>query len=112
MPVVDEAGCEIANKRFERIRSGLPADAGLPLAGNIGADRLAVAPEVAGDGRDRPTPSCECVDLHVFSLCEHRPGPLPCFGVEHRQHRLGPCPVVDQTVTNGPIRLLRPGEIR
>ena len=40
------------------------------------ADRLAVAAEVTGDGADRPAPSCECMGLPVFSLCEHGPGIL------------------------------------
>jgi len=69
--VIGEAGGEKADERFEWIRSGLPADSRRALAGDMGADSLAVPSDMTGDGRDRPSPSCESVDLHVFSLCEH-----------------------------------------
>ncbi len=50
MGIVGEAGGEIRRERFERIRDRRSADAGGPVAADVGADRLAVAFEVAGDG--------------------------------------------------------------
>jgi hypothetical protein len=42
----------------------------------VGAHRPAVASDVAGDGRDRPSLGGQCVDLHVVSLCEQGAGLL------------------------------------
>src|SRR5450759_5917869 len=92
--VVGVASPKVWREGFERIGCRAPADAECTFACDIRADRLAVAPEVAGDGRNRPAPPCECVGLHVFSLCEHRPGLHPVVGPDRQR---------------GPIRVLRPG---
>src|SRR5450759_5371371 len=98
MGIVDEAGCQIWRERFERIGDPGSADAGRPIAADIGADRLAVAPEVAGDGRDRPASPGECVDLHVVSLCEHRRGLLRGCGFDTVSIGWGPAPCLGWTL--------------
>ena len=42
------------------------------FAGQIRPDRLAVTADVAGDLRDRPAPLLQCMNLHVFLLCQHQ----------------------------------------
>jgi site-specific recombinase XerD len=111
--IVGEAGGEIGDEGLERIRARPAPDARGPAAADVRADRLAIAPEVAGDGRDRPTSPGECVDFHVFSLCEHGPGPLPSCGVEHHQHRTGPAPfpiIPSRTARSGRSDLGRFGD--
>ena len=98
MGIVVEAGRKIRRERLEWIRDRGSADAGRALTSDIGADRLAVAPEVTGDGRDRPASSGECVGLHVFSLCEHRRGLLRCCGFDTNSIGWGPAPCLDGPV--------------
>ncbi len=68
----------VGKARFQVFAEGLdaagrPLALGLPLL-QVDAHRLAVAPSVAGDGRDRPPPLEQRMDLHVILLCEHSPG--------------------------------------
>ena len=44
-----------------------PADTGSSFARQIGANRLAVTLEMAGDGRDGPPPLEQSICFHVFS---------------------------------------------
>jgi hypothetical protein len=89
--VVGEAGADVPDERFERVGDRAVADPGCPVTPQIRAHRPAVASDVPGDGRDRPSPGGECVDLHVVSLCEHGAG-LLLLWLRHHQHR-GPHPV-------------------
>jgi hypothetical protein len=109
--VVNEAGREIGDERGERIRDRGSPRAGRPFAPDVGTDRLAVALEVAGDGRDRPASPGECVDLHVVSLCEHRRGLLRRCGFDTVSIGWGPAPCLEWTVV-GPFQVLRPGEFQ
>ena len=52
--VLREARPQIGDVLDERIGCGASALAGNPLSVQVGADRLAVPPQVSGDGRDRP----------------------------------------------------------
>ena len=79
--VVTEAGPQVRDERLDGIGRAATSDTRAAFAADIGADRLAVALEMAGDGRDRPAPLVQCVDLHVFSPCEHRAGLLRCCGL-------------------------------
>jgi hypothetical protein len=86
--VLGEAGAQV-------LPVGLQA-AGGPLSlaaviAQVGANGLAVAAGVAGDGRDRPPPFGKCVDLHVVLLCEHPLGASRRFaGIVTRDRRVGP----------------------
>ena len=72
MGVVDEAGGEVLAVGLQR--AGGRASFRRPAL-QVAADRLWVATGVAGDRRDRPAASSQCMDLHDILLCEHSPGP-------------------------------------
>jgi hypothetical protein len=55
----------------ERVRLTAGPLTGDALAGQVGADGLAVFPQVPGDRRDRPTLLVKRVDLHVVLPCQH-----------------------------------------
>ena len=56
MTVIGEPGPQIGLEPVQRIRRRRRPPPGLAFAVEVGADRLAVAVEVTGDGRDRPSP--------------------------------------------------------
>ncbi len=71
--IVGEPGGQVGHERLQRVgRRAAPA--GGPLTPHVGTDRLRIAVEMTGDGRDRPSPLAQCVHLHVFSPCEHGAG--------------------------------------
>jgi hypothetical protein len=74
--VIGEAGPEIGHEPLQRVGLGPAANAGLS-AFQIGLDRSPVTIDVPADRHVRPASLPECVDLHVFSLCEHELGLLP-----------------------------------
>ena len=85
----------VGKARVQVVAVGLQT-AGRPLAfavflAQMDANRLAVAAGVAGDGRDRPSPFRQGVNLHVILLCEH---PLKASrriaGISTRDRRAGP----------------------
>jgi len=80
--VIVEAGSQVRHERLDGIRGAAASDTGFLFTADIGTDRLAVAPEMAGDRRDRPASLVQCVDFHVFSLCEHGAGLLRCCGFD------------------------------
>jgi hypothetical protein len=65
--VVVEAGNDIGPVVGEGVGAGWATNARHPLTGQIGAHRLAVTPEMAGDGRDGPPPFGQSISFHVFS---------------------------------------------
>lgn len=79
MGVFPEALAGVRLERGEVVGHGGPAPPRPALTGQIGPDRLSVAAQVTGDGRDRPPPPPQCGCLHVFLLCEHQAG-LPRRG--------------------------------
>jgi hypothetical protein len=82
MRVVGEPRRQVRHERRQRIwPRGRPV-AGLPLPGQVGPDRLAVPAKMAGDRRDRPSPPGQSMNLHVFSLCEHRAGAPSVDGLD------------------------------
>jgi hypothetical protein len=78
--VVGEPLAAVVQERYERIR-GLAALPRRTLAVQVGADRLAVASQMAGDRRDRPALATQRVRVEVFLHREHpalRRGPTRC----------------------------------
>lgn len=72
--IIGEPRRKVGRKRCQWVGlRGHPA-AGLPFPGQVGRHSLMVTANMAGDRRDRPPASCQCMYLHVFSLCEHRAG--------------------------------------
>ncbi len=74
MRVVGEPGRQVGRERGQRIRRRAGPDAGLAFPAQVATDGLAVTAKMAGDRRDRPPAPCQSMNLHVFSLCEHRAG--------------------------------------
>ena len=109
--VIAEARSQVGHEGLDRVGSGTAPDTGLAFTADIGADRLAIALEVAGDGRDRPAPLVQCVDLHVFSLCEHGAGLLRCCGFGTVSIVGAPFPYLDGPV-GGQVHVLRGGEFQ
>ncbi len=56
MRVVAEAGSQVRHERLDGVGCAAASGSGLAFPADIGADGLAVALEVTGDGRDRPAP--------------------------------------------------------
>ena len=97
-------GCRPRTARADRAPTRGP-DTGLAVAVQIGADRLAVALEMAGDGRDRPAPFLQRVGFHVFSLCEHGSGaPSMLVGVRTASVDGAPPRLVDPAGSTQPLR--------
>jgi hypothetical protein len=65
--VVGEPGDDVGAVIGQGVGAGGATNAGNPLAGQVGAHRLAVTPEMAGDGRDGPPPFGQSICFHVFS---------------------------------------------
>ena len=77
MRVIDEAGLQVRDEPFQRIGPGPPAHTGL-AALHVRLDRAPITTDVPADRDVRPAPFPQCVNFHVFSLCEHEPrGSLP-----------------------------------
>jgi hypothetical protein len=74
MRVLDEAFAAVVDEHVERIDTAGATDISDSVAGQIGADRLAVAAEMTGDRRDRPASPVERVCVHIFLPCEHGTG--------------------------------------
>lgn len=90
--VIGEPGLQIRHKQRKRIRLGPPAGTGLPAL-EIRLDRAPVTVDMAADRDIRPAPLPECLNLHVFSLCEHEPrAPLLAGRLGHRQRERAPRP--------------------
>src|SRR5215210_4343887 len=74
MPVLEQTFPAVLDERVERIDTRRAAHISDACAGQIRADRLAVAAEMTGDRRDRPAPLMERVCVHIFLPCEHGTG--------------------------------------
>ena len=72
--VIGEAGGQVLLEGGQRVRPTAGPHARDPFVVHIGPDRLPVAVQVTGDGRDRPSPLPQCMSFHVFSSCEHGGG--------------------------------------
>jgi hypothetical protein len=64
--VIDEAGLDVAAVPGQGV-GGRATGTWYTLAGQVGAHRLAVTPEMAGDGRNGPPPFGQSICFHVFS---------------------------------------------
>jgi hypothetical protein len=69
--VVDETGGQVWDETLQRAQPGPPAYTRLPLVLQMVLDCPPVSSDVAADRCVRPPSFPECVDLHVFSLCDH-----------------------------------------
>ncbi len=67
MWVVDEPGGEVRAVVGKSVRPCRAPDARSSFAVQVRANRLAVTLEVAGDGRDGPSPLEQSICFHVFS---------------------------------------------
>jgi hypothetical protein len=79
MRVVAQPLAAVLQEGHKRVRRLTPVSRD-PLAVQIGADRLAVVPQMPGDRRDRPALTTQRVSIHVFLPAEHpglsnRPNP-------------------------------------
>jgi hypothetical protein len=73
--VVAEPGPDVLLEVGQRIGNvGPGTNPGHPFAVQIRPDRLSVTAQMAGDGRDRPSPLSQSMSFHVFSSCEHGSG--------------------------------------
>ena len=108
MPVVGEPRRKAGRERGQRIRPRGCPPAGPALPGQAGTDGLTVAAKVTGDRRNRPPASCQSMNLHVFSLGEHRAGAPPDDGLD--TVRLEGAPPLSADVTDDTPRLINWGE--
>ena len=69
--VLGQPGRAVGGERPERVSCGPGPHAGLAVTAQVGADGLAVPPEVAGDRRDRPPLTGKRVRVDVFLPCDH-----------------------------------------
>jgi hypothetical protein len=99
--VIGEPGPDVDLEVDQRIIDDSDTNAGLAVAVQIGPHRLAVALEMAGDGRDRPAPFLQRVGFHVFSLCEHgERGSFELVGVRTASVDGAPPQLVDLAVAH------------
>ena len=69
--VVDEPGRQVRDEPLQCALLGPPAYSRLLLTLQVVLDRPPVSSDVAADRCLRPPSFPECIDLHVFSLCDH-----------------------------------------
>ena len=117
MWVIGEPGPDVDLEVGQRVEHGSDTNAGLAVAVQVGAHRLAVAVEMAGDGRDRPAPFLQRVGFHVFSLCEHgERGSFDLVGIRTASVDGAPPQLVDLAVVHPAaqgwgISVIRSGEL-
>ena len=94
MRVLDEAFPAVVDEHVEPIDTGRSADVGDTIAGQIGADRLAVAAEMTGDRRDRPAllGGSACVSTSSSRVSMEQGSLVVLVVVEDRQLRGSPTP--------------------
>jgi hypothetical protein len=111
--IVGEPLAHVRLEAIERVRLVVGAQAGLPFAGQVGPNRLAVPADMAGDGRDGPPPRPQRCDLHVFLWCQHRGRAPPArrCGLG-RPPALGGAPPLPMDPQRCGISVSRSGEIR
>ena len=71
MGIINQPLTHIVRHCVEGIGTAAGPHPRLPPAGQVGPHRLAVQAQMAGDRRDRPSLCPQCVNLHVFSMCDH-----------------------------------------
>src|SRR5215211_2325009 len=76
MRIIDEAGLQVRDEPFQRIGPGPPSHTGL-AALHVRLDRAPITTDMPTDRAVRPASVPECVNFHVFSLCEHEPRGSP-----------------------------------
>jgi hypothetical protein len=91
--VVGKPGGRVGRERRQRIRRRADPDPRLALPLQVGTNSLAVTAKMASDRRHRPPASCQSMNLHIFSLCEHRAGAPSDDGLDTVRLEGAPAPV-------------------
>lgn len=93
MPLLAQPRGHVVDERLKRVRCQPRPHSGCALSGQMGAQRLAVKPGMAGDRRDRPTTLAQGIYFHIVLPCEQEKADLlrsKAIGVRHPQHRRRP----------------------
>lgn len=74
MPVIGQPLTHMRLGPVKRIHPSRHSNPRSPFVGQVRPHRLAVPPGVPDNGRDRPSPHSQRVNLHVFLLCQQQDG--------------------------------------